>query len=1057
MFRSAELLLIAVLVSIAGCGGSTDSDTPVTPVAPVDAVVAGAQLARSLGGIALVGQVYRSSVAVVANDVRNSVTALAIANPTVGGATPTINVSGAVTWAPNEADFTSTRELTITATLREGAVVTLTSPVAVRKERLVHQQLMPAASGTIADPKGRYLIRVDPEVAGTSMTGMLSISEVFSANGSFVYVVRVPATSGARATVLDAPQTLDLAPVAASSASTGAAMVGAGRERPLGKESVGLTANRGTLINPALTGNGYLATGGQANVYTTRDGRFYNVRTVDGMLELWSPQATGIYQIDASCWTVATCAMPAMTRGPVILIHGFNLGQSVGGGDGTWGSLASALIASGHPVFELRWNTYMRFEEAAGVLALLSTRVAELTGHRVTVVAHSFGGVVAHLSMMGKGIQHLGDAWYSVPVAGVYQRLITLGSPLSGIRQVVAESYGLTAGRDDDDLSIAACEAITCFQAGSSAAWDAAEIDELTAKLTAIDPSRIGLSDRREGETIRTLHAAWKAGGHAIPFSTVVSLKKRPIDDYPLDLTNETAFDLGDGLISMMGQAVLPADFSDSPFEPNKRFNILGTAAAPGPMGTDFLTRLDARFAVPMERVAANIRGKAFTGSGEYYFALRAAHSCGQRGGGTDCKIWTTSDAYLIANYPADGLVDRPGVGTGFASHPLRFFIESTAHLAEPRAVYGGTMPVPVSNVRGTLTRDGQPLLGQKVSFQIENATTGAVVTDALDRTSDSNGTVTFNAGQVLAARFPVQSLNLANFNVLVRAGTGLTTARMFFRQGLAAEVALGNIDFTPARVDALVDIGGRVIDGQTESQAIPGVQLFLMRGLNQSLTTLQAIADTTTSRRVATDAGGNFVVNGIEPGNYSVLAVKAGYVSQTQGVVTILPGGSTLGLSFSLLRVLATNQATITLRWLANNGDVRISPDLDAWLAKSNSAGVPEYLISYYSRNGTGSDQLDRDDRTYQGPETISFTVDTSARYTYWVGNFESWRLISTLAGSQPSVSIRIGTIERQFSLPLGLVSAKPYWRAFEIVNGVVFPCGDCLEDGSGATSPGK
>ena len=605
---------------------------------------------------------------------------------------------------------------------------------------------------------------------------------------------------------------------------------------------------------------------GEVNVYTTRDASYQYVRRVDGapgldgVRELWSPERRdNIFQIDANCQSAASCAAirstdgSAVQRSPVILVHGFNPIHGVGGGTGTWGALARTLTERGHPVFELRWMTYMRFEEAAGVLSMLSTRVAELTGHRVTVVAHSFGGIVAHQSMMGHGIRHLGDAWYRVPVAGVYQRLITLGSPLSGISKIADISYGLTAGRDDDDLSIAACEAITCFQAGSSDEWEE-EIDELTTKLTAIDPSRIGLGDTREGESIRTLHDAWRTNAaHAVPFSTVVSLKKRPFDDYVPDLTNDRAFDLGDGLISIMGQAVLPTHFSENPYEVNNRFDILGA------LGANFLTRLDARFAAPMEQETANVRGDTFNANGEYFFALRAAHSCAQRAAATDCFLPTTSDAYLIAHYPEDGLVDRPGVGTGSADHPLRFFIESSTHLAEPRSSYAGTPPVPASIVYGTLTRDGQRLADYDVSFQILDTSTGLFVSDAQLRRSDTTGVVAFNAGQELAARYPGQSLRVANFDVIVSAGTGLDTARVFMRQTLASDVDLGDINFTLPPPTFLASASGRVIDGQTESQPIPDVQLFLMMGLNQSQERLQAVADTTTSRRVTTDAGGNF------------------------------------------------------------------------------------------------------------------------------------------------------------------------------------------------------
>lgn len=692
----------------------------------------------------------------------------------------------------------------------------------------------------------------------------------------------------------------------------------------------------------------------------------------------------------------------------------------------------------------------MRFEEAAGALATLSRRVAELTGHRVTVVAHSFGGIVSHLAMMGQGIRYQGDAWHSVPVDGVFQRLITLGSPLSGIGGG-KESYRLTAGRDVRDWQIPVCEAITCFQAGSSDEWDPVEIDQLITKLTEVDRKRIGLRDRQEGETIRSLHEAWNSptGGHAVPFATVVSLKWRP-NDYSNDsLTNKTAFNLGDGLISIMGQAVLPTDFSSllSPFDHPENYDIAGA------LGPEFLTQLNSRFASPMETRTRNGR--------EYFFALRAAHSCAQRGGpAIECiaGISDTDMNYLIANYSANGATSGRVKVKDFpeANHPLRFFIESAAHLDEPRAVYSGATVAPVAVVRGSLVRGGLPLVGEGIAFQIEDASTGLVISETSWRASNSAGEFTIDAGRLLAERLPGQLLNVADFNVLVRAGTGLSTARVFLRQGLANEVALGVIDLTPTPASSLVGAAGRVIDGQTESQAIPGVQLFMMKGLHQSQALLQAVTNTTTSRRITTNGAGDFVVEGLEPGNYSILAVKPGYVSQTQGVVSIGPRSITLGLSFSLLKVLAANQATITLRWLANNGNVRISPDLDAHLYKFNSAGLRDYWIYYANPNGTGGDRLDRDDRTYQGPETISLTMDASAHYVYWVGEFGAG--VSTLGASQPSVSVRIGGIVRDFSLPIGLITSKIYWQPFQIVNGVLVPCEvGCLQDGGSGTLPPK
>ena len=257
----------------------------------------------------------------------------------------------------------------------------------------------------------------------------------------------------------------------------------------------------------------------------------------------------------------------------------------------------------------------MRFEEAAGVLAMLANRVASITGYKVSVIAHSFGGVVAHQALMGQGIRYDGaDRWVRVPVDGVFQRLITLGSPLSGISDNSNVSLGLTAGRDESDVSIGACPQITCFQAGSTD-WDAREVDNFARIIEGLDPERVGMPDSWQGASIRALHDGWTIGAaHSVPFSTVVSLRHRPIADLTPDLTNETAFRLGDGLISLMGQAVIPSDFSESPFASKEELNILDSE-----LGTSFLEDVDGRF-------GSNLLYRSIGGR-DYFFAMRATHT----------------------------------------------------------------------------------------------------------------------------------------------------------------------------------------------------------------------------------------------------------------------------------------------------------------------------------------------------------------------------------------------------------------------------------------------
>lgn len=872
-----------------------------TPV--VEALQEGAQLAGAPQGQALLGQSYRAQLGVLANDQRNSVTGLQIDNPTAGGSAPTIDAQGLLNWTPNEADFGATRSLRLSVQLKLGAPTVLFVPVQVAKTRLVHEvNLQVVGPGTVADPQGRYLIQVDADTPGVPLQGRLSIHETYNADGSFVYALRVPVNAGARLTILDAPNQLPAATLAAPSNSAASGRlkkqsVGV-RRQAAAAAADGLMQNIGASMSPStslsgddgnvaiahtLKADGTSKISKEVEIVTTRSQPF-TYKVVDGdQMEIRSGRAGApVFQIDGNCNSAVSCAAiqssdaVPVKRGPVILIHGFtprNITESaptvtVGGGSGTWGSLAKVLSDRGHPVFELRWDSYMRFEEAAGVLARLSRRVAELTGRRVSVVAHSFGGVVAHTALMGKGIRYQGEGWAPVDVDGVFQRLITLGSPLSGIRYVPSEPLGLTAGRDQKDVSITTCGAVTCFQAGSSDMWDSAELGDMLNKLSAIDMALTGMDGTREGETIRRLHQAWRSGkGHRVPFSTVVSLKYRPLDDFVPDVDNQTAYQLGDGLISMMGEAVLPSDFSATPFAGREAQDILGT------LGSRFLERLDLRYAGDMEHLTL---GRGTADERDYYFALRAAHSYWQNR--------TTLDAFLIANYPADGRVH-----SAFQSgdHPLKFFIESPQHLAEGSTAYTGVAAAPQAQVRGRLVRYGAVAGGTALSLQLERRDTQERVSDAVVlRTSLASGGFVLEAGALLADWVHGQALVLGDYAVVLRVGDGVADAKVLARKPLAAVVDFGDVDLSLVTADGLIDGYGEVRDAQ--GRPLANVRLALMKGEGQSELLLNKIDNTTSSRITNSDALGRFDAAGLQPGIYSVQLTKPGLPTQLYGRVEL-------------------------------------------------------------------------------------------------------------------------------------------------------------------------
>ncbi|MCC6250721.1 MAG: carboxypeptidase regulatory-like domain-containing protein [Rubrivivax sp.] len=1013
-------VLACGIVTLVGSGGGGGEDQATAPATPNETPVgAGASLIAEPKGTPLVGQAYAGKVVVVANDRRNRVTAFEVVNPTVGGAPPGIDAAGMITWTPNELDFQQTTHLRVTVRLASGPDTTLQVATDVRKERIVAQLALPASSGTLADSRGRYLVKVEPAAAGP-MSGTLTIIETFAKDGSFRFSVRVPLNSNTRVQILDAPapQRVGARPQSTQSGTTARPRKPSETRRMASDAATDMHADVGeSLFGPPLSGrHGLFANVGEVNVYTTRLTPFYYTRTVGGSFSVESPEAADVFQIDASCPTASECRVPSLA--PIILVHGFRPQQSVGGGSRTWGSLASKLKREGHAVFELRWITYMRFEEAAGVLAELGRRVAEVTEKKPMVLAHSFGGIVAHTALAGQGIRFDGAHWNRVAVEGVFDRLFTFGSPLSGIRHEAAGD--LPVGKDDEDSTIMACEAITCFQAASDHAWDSDEISELVAKTAQIDPARIGLTGQTAGETIRNLQQGWAGGSlHAVPFTTVVSVRRLP-SEYETPI----AYRLGDGLISMLGQAVVPTDFSPHPTASSA---TLALALDEQHLGPNFVSQLEE--ARPSNMLIRMLNGRT------YYFAVRASHN--------EWKDEATFRQYPIVEFPDDGKVTPFGVSE---DHPLEHFIDHPSHLAASASRYSAVGPLPHADVLGrTITSAGSPRGSGRISLQIEDAITGVTVTDrVLIDTDPTTGRFVFNAGRVLADRFPNASLNVANFRVVVRTGDGEGLSRILVRQPLSLSTDLG--DLALSRYDEVQPSGlwGYVIDGQTMGTGIGGADVFIMKGLDQTEDLVRQVVDTSTSRRVRTDPTGLFSVSGLEPGEYTVVVTRSGYFGQSQGAVRLL-SGQAAQVTLSILRVLPSGDGAITLRWRAASGGIDVSPDLDSHF-KQYFNGILNYHIYFGVPYGSATDGLDRDDTDYEGPETITFRPDAAGRYVYFV---HRWSFAGTLGGSRPTVHLRIGNVEREFSLPAGETSTARYWKVFELNQGSLTPCSsNCLSD---------
>ncbi|MEY2655698.1 MAG: hypothetical protein RLZZ524_2726, partial [Pseudomonadota bacterium] len=734
------------------------------------------------------------------------------------------------------------------------------------------------------------------------------------------------------------------------------------------------------------------------------------------------------------CETPSTCRAPE--QAPVILVHGFTPELfGLGGGEGTWGAFPQALIDRDHAVFEMQWMTHMRFEEAAGGLSRLIARVAEWTGKKPVVIAHSFGGIVTHLSAQGKGREYdeASDAWRVIPIdsAALIDRIVTLDSPLSGISDTVQSNvavptvdsalHAFTRGRQHLDTSINACASVTCMQAG---AFDLNIIERTSIRLNV---SRIEPALRDESLTVPSSNAVSTGESIAriqahetpVPHLTYASLLRRPIDDWTPDITPRTVHALGDGLISLMGQAVRPQDFALRPYDlsspqPDFQIRFLSTDAE-----LEALEQMQVGNCLAWTSPTVPAR--------PYRICPRSGHTTSGLAGHR-----LIGDDYSIAFFESDI--------EGSGSHPLLALMGDPAWLerSTPSVPVAERAPVrikwrTVTQTAGAIAVPAQVTLlrssDRRVVFR-------QVLDAALQQDFDVASALADSVGQTAPATPHILRLELGGSD-------GLAGVQLEFHN-LSGTQDLADIDLTLK--SGTESLTGAVIDGQTEATRVGGATIYLMKGVDQPVSQLENVVDTRRSRRVVSDAQGAFSVAGLEAGDYSLLVRKAGYLDQLQGRVLVDSGAN---ITVSLLRVLPAGQASITLRWAAA-GVPLVAGDLDAHLiryAQTSPADSDPTLHVHYAKKTQEEAALDRDDTDHEGPETITLTPKAGPHYVYFVHQYSA---LGSLIGSLPRVYVQIGDTAHVFTPPVVTSDAR-FWRVFDLVDGQLTRCDSaarCLSD---------
>ncbi len=288
-------------------------------------------------------------------------------------------------------------------------------------------------------------------------------------------------------------------------------------------------------------------------------------------------------------------------RIPVLFVHGLQPGGQPGDTAEVWGRFLHLLAEEegGDTYLPLafNWHTNQRLQDAAGDLAAAIDRAVQITGSKIHLVAHSFGGLVCRTYLQGLAT--------GTPFRDDVATLVTLGTPHSGLfgEAGVRHGFEFPDGTDGPagDAPLLEASPIPAFQAG----WTS--VDGLRAGscdtgldgwipnpgLNGIDlSSDVGIEGEEPGYWVGRLA---QLDRHPLTVPTLALLGLRTVTAAPalspwgfstVDCDNARYLE-GDGFASLAGQRFHPT-FASAPM-PAPQAVILDEVPVQLPVTEQFL------------------------------------------------------------------------------------------------------------------------------------------------------------------------------------------------------------------------------------------------------------------------------------------------------------------------------------------------------------------------------------------------------------------------------------------------------------------------------------
>lgn len=332
--------------------------------------------------------------------------------------------------------------------------------------------------------------------------------------------------------------------------------------------------------------------------------------------------------------------------------------------------------------------------------------------------------------------------------------------------------------------------------------------------------------------------------------------------------------------------------------------------------------------------------------------------------------------------------------------------------------------PATVSKAKltGTVTdTEGQKLSATVYAFKYTASATNGTLEDAIKGMTATNHpdyvyvTVTNSEG-AYALEVPY-----GNYSLVIKANEKAS----YFCTVVAAEET---VDLGQTKLQKLNagkgSIEGRVTDA-ANGEAVPeGITIRLYEGENNTLGT--PIAETTTGEN------GQYKFENVAPGYYTLQFVdlrkteEALYVIASKGA--IVTENATVTINQIISKRIDDGQVRFVLHWADEDENDTVASDLDSHLVGPGASGDEKFHVYFGNGNYPEEDSdeesyekyvdLDVDDTSYMGPETITIYKNVNGIYHYYVHNFTDssadsyYNHQTRLATSKPYVEVIRGNV---------------------------------------------